>query len=209
MVNDNKQNDTGIEDTNFDEYYFNVWKAYEDVAMHFNDLIIRLRIQSIGGIAALATIFGIVLKSSSERNDSVNYCLAFVAIIFLMLCWIAIWVLDLRYYNRLLEGSVNAILELEKNKKDFVKKREINLSSNIEKAFSVRFEHELCSLETKGNEKKKKFINGRKWFYGLVFSALVLVFACTLVMWHQNTKNQNASSGSLQQIKAQRLVETK
>ena len=128
MANNREQNE---EAKDFDKYYLKVWKNYEDIAMHFNDLIIRLRIQSIGGIAALATIIGIILKNTNDNNEVFNYGLAILAIICLMLFWVAIWILDLRYYNRLLEGSVNAILELEKNKEVFLEKKEINLSSNI------------------------------------------------------------------------------
>jgi len=39
---------------------FDLWKEYERVAMHFNDLIIRLRSQSLGGVAAFATLAGVV-----------------------------------------------------------------------------------------------------------------------------------------------------
>ena len=172
-----------------EKHYFKVWKYYEDVAMHFNDLIIKLRTQSIGGIAALATVIGIVLKTTNGNNEGFNYGLAIIAIIFLMFCWVAIWVLDLRYYNRLLEGSINAILELEKDKKkDFLEKKEINLSSNIEKAFKVKFEHE----KRKGGE---DFINGRTWFYGIVFFALVFVLLCTSFMCYQDFKqNKNEAT---------------
>ena len=183
MENDTERNEDGINDKDFDEYYFKLWKSYEEVAMHFNDLIIRLRIQSIGGLAALATVLGIVLKTSNGTDETFNYGLAILALIFLMLCWIAIWVLDLRYYNRLLEGSVNAILELEKNKESFFKKREIDLSTNIERAFKVEFEHEINDEEVKGIGRKHFFINGRKWFYGIVFSALAIVFLFTICMW--------------------------
>jgi hypothetical protein len=34
---------------------FEVWTKYEDIAMHFNDLLIRLRTQALGAIAALGT----------------------------------------------------------------------------------------------------------------------------------------------------------
>ena len=186
MANDKKQHDHNINNKDFDEYYFKLWKSYEEVAMHFNDLIIRLRIQSIGGLAALATVLGIVLKTTNGIDETFNYGLAITALIFLMLCWIAIWVLDLRYYNRLLEGSVNAILELEKNKESFFEKKEINLSTNIERAFKVRFEHEINDAEIKGIGRKKNFINGRKWFYGIVFFALVIVFLSTICMWRRD-----------------------
>jgi hypothetical protein len=38
---------------------FKVWQKYEDIAMHFNDLLIRLRTQALGAIAALTTIIGV------------------------------------------------------------------------------------------------------------------------------------------------------
>jgi hypothetical protein len=132
MENDMQKNEDRLND---DDYYLKVWKHYEDVAMHFNDLIIKLRTQSIGGLAGLAAILGIFLHSQAGSNASFNCGLAVVAIICLMLLWIAVWILDMCYYNRLLEGTVNAILELEKKKDDYLKKKEINLSSNIEGAF--------------------------------------------------------------------------
>ena len=184
MANNNKQNEDKINRNDVDEYYFKVWDSYEKVAMHFNDLIIRLRVQSIGGVAALATIIGIVLKTTTGDNETFNYGVAIVATSCLILFWIAIWILDLRYYNRLLEGSVNAILELEKNKESFLNKKRINLSSNIEKAFSVKFEHENNQeVETKGNKIRKKFINGRKGFYVIVLIALGFLFFSLLSCW--------------------------
>ena len=44
---------------------FELWKQYETVAMHFNDLIIRLRSQSLGAVAAFATLAAVV-----TRNDT-------------------------------------------------------------------------------------------------------------------------------------------
>ena len=189
MVKNNEQNE---EEKDFDEYYLKVWKNYEDIAMHFNDLIIRLRIQSIGGIAALATVIGIILNNTNDNNGVFNYGLAILAIICLMLFWVAVWLLDLRYYNRLLEGSVNAILELERNKEVFVEKKEINLSSNIERAFKVKFEHENINgkVEIKGNESRKNFISGRKSFYGIVFFALCIVLSFTIFMWHRDFRQK-------------------
>lgn len=37
---------------------FNVWKEYEGIAMHFNELIIRLRTHALGGVAAISAIIG-------------------------------------------------------------------------------------------------------------------------------------------------------
>lgn len=38
-----------------------LWTKYEDVAMHFNDLIMRWRLQAIGGLAGLLTLSGFVV----------------------------------------------------------------------------------------------------------------------------------------------------
>ena len=46
---------------------FELWKSYEDVAMHFNDLLIRLRIQAL---AALATISSIILVINKFKDIS-------------------------------------------------------------------------------------------------------------------------------------------
>ena len=196
MTNDRKQNDdNNKEDIN--EYYFKVWKSYEDVAMHFNQLIIKLRIQSIGGIAALATILGIVLKSSYDKSETFNYGLAMLAIICLIIFWIAIWTLDMRYYNRLLEGSVNAILELEKDKEKFLRGKEINLSTNIERAFNVKFEHEKRKELEKG-ESRKIIRNGRNWFYAFVLIALIIILSSTCWKYY---KQKQIDLGTSQEIK--------
>ena len=35
---------------------FEVWVKYEEITMHFNDLLIKLRTQALAAVAALATI---------------------------------------------------------------------------------------------------------------------------------------------------------
>lgn len=174
-----EENNHNVEEGNTkesDEYYFKLWKSYEDVAMHFNDLIIRLRIQSIGGIAALAAILGIFLKDSSGNSFSFNYCIATVALFVLTMFWLSIFFLDIFYYNRLLEGAVNAILKLEQNKDEFLVNKDINLSTNIELAFRTRFKHEPKGL--------KKIFNGRIGFYLVVLLALIITFtiSCTMMI---------------------------
>lgn len=193
MENDTEQNKDSVNDKDFDEYYFKLWKSYEKVAMHFNDLIIRLRIQSIGGLAALATVLGIVLKTTSGADEPFNYGLAILALIVLMLCWIAIGVLDLWYYNRLLEGSVNAILELEKKKEIFFEKKEIKLSTNIERAFKVRFEHENKGLGF-------WIFNGRHGFYLIVLIALIIVLGSTICMWRRDCNKKATEPGKSQRV---------
>jgi hypothetical protein len=94
-----------------------------------------------------------------------------------MMFWLAIYFLDMKYYNRLLEGAVNAILELEQNKNAFLEKKEINLSTNIEKAFTERFKHENKSCW-------EKIKNGRNLFYLIVFIGLLIpCIICLIMMW--------------------------
>src|SRR5687768_9888149 len=41
---------------------FALWKEYEGIAMHFNDLLLKIRTQSLAAVAAFATIAGVLLK---------------------------------------------------------------------------------------------------------------------------------------------------
>ena len=169
------------------DYYFKVWKSYEDIAMHFNDLIIRLRIQSIGGLAALAIILGIFLQKDNKNSEAFKCVLAMVALVFLIICWKAIWKLDMEYYDRLLEGSVNAILELENNKKVFLEDKHIDLSTNIERAFHVKFKHESRdNVKLKEGETEKVYADGRFTFYQSVAKGLYVLFfsSAILCVWH-------------------------
>jgi hypothetical protein len=47
-----------------------VWKDYEEIAMHFNDLLIKLRTQALGGVAALSALVGIFGKTETEATDA-------------------------------------------------------------------------------------------------------------------------------------------
>lgn len=90
---------------------FAVWKEYEGVAMHFNDLLIRLRTQALGGVAALAALAAVMVRG--DLAPSIRWSVLACAFILLILFWVAVWILDLRYYNRLLHGAVKALLEIE------------------------------------------------------------------------------------------------
>lgn len=96
-----------------------LWHHYEEVAMHFNELIIQYRIQlmSGAGIIGVASSYFIV-KNKSEGH--LNYKLiAFISTSSFILLSAAA-VLDLGYYNELLRGAVEAIVELEKQHKKFL-----------------------------------------------------------------------------------------
>src|SRR5437667_124517 len=83
---------------------FDVWDKYEKIAMHFNDLIIKLRTQALAGVAALSTLVTLFAKSDVASSGAWGIA----AFIFggLCLAWVAIWIIDFSYYNRLLTGAV-------------------------------------------------------------------------------------------------------
>lgn len=74
---------------------FELWKEYEAIAMHFNDLLIRLRTQALAAIAALVTIIGIFAKSNAKAYTS--WELVSFAFAILSVFWLAIWIIDFRF----------------------------------------------------------------------------------------------------------------
>jgi hypothetical protein len=106
-----------------------LWSKYEDMAMHFNGLLMILRSQALAGVAAISTLVGVYAKdlSSNIQTDWLVITAIFVA---LALFWIAIYLLDTLYYNRLLFGAVKAIHALEKQSKDSTVDG-INMSTTI------------------------------------------------------------------------------
>jgi hypothetical protein len=109
---------------------FALWKEYEGVAMHFNDLIIRLRTQSLAAVAAFATIAGILTKN--DATPASRWEVMSGAFGILSAFWVAIWVLDQFYYNKLLSGAVRAILDIEKESAGADRIDRIDLSTKIE-----------------------------------------------------------------------------
>ena len=57
---------------------YELWQKYEKVAMHFNDLIIRLRTQALAGVAALSALTGFFAKADFGALS-------------LSLVWVAVW----------------------------------------------------------------------------------------------------------------------
>jgi len=150
-----------------------LWKEYEKIAMHFNDLLIKLRMQALAAVAAISAVAGIFSKGGSI--DEVRWGLAAAVFFFLSLFWVAIWAIDFLYYNRLLHGAVKAILDLEKLSKDKTHTRYINISTEIELAVfgaGQKPDHEM-------RKRRRKLARGRWLFYIIVFLALLsgLVFS--------------------------------
>lgn len=153
-----------------DEQQMKLWQAYEDVAMHFNDLIIRLRTQALGGVTAISALSAIAINFSAAPASSEQWDVIFGTLLFLMLAWIAIAILDLFYYHTLLLGAVDALLEVEKG-------TSIVLSTRIEQRFR---------RGTPVSEEKRRTVGHwateRAWpltFYGIGFSALLVAAITT------------------------------
>lgn len=144
-----------------------LWAKYEDIAMHFNDLLMRLRSQGLAGVAALSTLVGIFAKEEPSTFQ-VDWLVATFIFIALSASWVAIGCLDLLYYNRLLMGAVAALVELEARSKDS-SVSEINMSTTIVKEFTI--------------EPNYSSFNGVFWFYAIVFA---LTVSGALFAWHMH-----------------------
>jgi hypothetical protein len=115
-----------------------LWAKYEEIAMHFNDLLMRLRSQSLAGVAAISALVGIFSKEGG-LDIHMEWIVAEGIFAALAAFWIAIWCLDLLYYNRLLKGAVTAIKKLEdQTKPAVVFDGHIDMSTLIEAEFSTR-----------------------------------------------------------------------
>jgi len=92
------------------ELMLDQWNKYETIAMHFNDLTMRFRVQAL---AALAAVSALAALASSAKGELLQYMWVFFA--FLGVLWCAAWLLDAFYYSRMLGGAVEAILDFEKH----------------------------------------------------------------------------------------------
>jgi hypothetical protein len=105
---------------------FVLWEKYETVAMHFNDLIIRLRTQAVGGLAGVVAVAGIAVNYAQKPDTRAPWMILCGTLVILLFAWASLWLLDTRYYARLLRGAVNALLAHEQKTAG-----RINLSTTI------------------------------------------------------------------------------
>jgi hypothetical protein len=103
-----------------------LWYHYEQVAMHFNELIMQYRLQLMGGLGTIGALSGYLIGGKVKDQQKRNWLRALVSTGLLMLL-VAAASLDLFYYDQLLQGAVDALVELES------KNPPINLSTLIEK----------------------------------------------------------------------------
>jgi hypothetical protein len=101
---------------------FDLWAKYEDIAMHFNGLALNLRVKSLGTLGVFSTVTVAFQSGKEDQSIFTDYFL-----LMLLIGWVAIWVIDVKYYSKLLTGAVHAIRQLE-HKSEFIK-----LSTIVEK----------------------------------------------------------------------------
>lgn len=145
-----------------------LWEKYEEIAMHFNDLLIRLRTQALGAVAAISALIGVFGKTDSGLH---SWHISAAVFFFLCVFWIAIWVIDFRYYHLLLIGAVDAIIDLENLSKTETHITHIDISTRIEQAVAG----ELRIPKTKAErDRQDRLRRGPRTFYMLVFAALLM-----------------------------------
>lgn len=86
------------------------WEKCQDVAMHFNQLLIRFRTQAIAAFAAAGGLFGF---AAHENGPGVRIDVVSLGAVWLATAWAAIALIDFLYYHRLLRGAVEELLRIE------------------------------------------------------------------------------------------------
>jgi hypothetical protein len=106
-----------------------LWDKYEKIAMHFNELLIRLRTQALGAVATIVTAAGFLM--SRESSTEPWWAVSAVSVL-VLIAWCTLWMIDVCYYSRLLRGAVNALLKIERESEGM-----LELSTAVEKLFGV------------------------------------------------------------------------
>jgi hypothetical protein len=146
-----------------------VWKEYEEIAKHFNDLISRLRFQALAGVAGLSASIGLLADRLAGEGQT-REDIAWVAFGVLTVLWFALFVLDFLYYNRLLLGAVAEIMEVERESQHATTISQLRLSTTVRDIVEAPLKDWTW----------RKTLRGPLAFYGIVF--LLLVFL-TLTSW--------------------------
>jgi hypothetical protein len=102
------------------------WYRYEEIAMHFNTLIMQFRLQLLGGAGLIGTVASYLI-GGKIKSDAQRHWLRFVVSGGLFVLIAAAAALDVFYYEQLLRGSVEGLLDLESQHP------EIQLSTTIER----------------------------------------------------------------------------
>lgn len=155
---------------------FEAWLEYEKVAMHFNELLIKLRTQALAGVVALSTVAGFIAKSTS--SNSFNWGFLSCILIVITFAWIAIWLVDFQYYNKLLLGAVDEVMRIEELSKTKASLDKIALSTQIEKVERTGKPDNLPHRSACA-----RLFQGRVLFYLITFIGLASASSVSAVEW--------------------------
>ena len=148
-------------DSASNSFLLDAWERHEKIAMHFNDLILKVRMQALGALAAVVTVGGVLLKTVQPAQH-LPWGVVTSMFVILLAFWIAIWVLDFLYYNRLLMGAVDSLLALEDV---------INSGAEIE--FNMSHKIEAAALGKAPTHHQKGTLKGPFLFYLIVTGVLI------------------------------------
>ena len=87
-----------------------LWAEREQIATHFNDVLMRFRLHALVGLGAIAAVAGSVLTRGAPESRCGAWSWLLVS---LATAWLAVAFLDLFYYRKLRLGAVQAMLRLE------------------------------------------------------------------------------------------------
>lgn len=130
------------------------WHKAEQVAMHFNDLLMRFRLQALGGLSVVAAIAGLASKETAEDlRQGLPWAVAFISA-----AWVALWVLDSSYYSALLHGAVDEVLAVES------------------RLPAISMSHKIRNRVSRWGDRY-----AAHFFYGLILVVLVACFGASVV----------------------------
>lgn len=103
----------------FSDRELEIWKKVIDVQMHFNDLELRVRNYAILSLGAIITVSGYTLKDGNHVPISgFNVPFASITLFCGAIIWLCFWFMDRHWYHRLLLGSVQHGIKIEKKYKE-------------------------------------------------------------------------------------------
>ena|SRR5215831_13342136 len=88
-----------------------LWWHYEELAMHFNGLIMQFRLQVLGGAGAIGAVAGYLVNKEGVEAERERLRAVVATGLWILICSAAL--LDVFYYRQLLEGAVHAIIDFE------------------------------------------------------------------------------------------------
>lgn len=102
--------------------WLDLWAKSEEIAMHFNQLIVTFRLRALAAIGVAGGLIGtVLLNEKTAQVTRFNYVAFAGAMFFIAILWLAVWAIDLLYYHRLLLGAVAELLRLERESNGVVR----------------------------------------------------------------------------------------